>query len=212
MKSAERKNCASLSSIYRGWLKSPIAHLLVLALIVPSLPASAQVKSQVTPQPDAWHDKSCDLPGMCQSHTGLIVGVAVGGAAAVALIVWAKHHNGGAKLSSKPVKFPDFVPGQPAKLNISLANTLNMAITVKEIAVEDPSGALKLGDVRQGTFILARGEKYDIPVTLNTNNNEGKARIRIVVTGEKAKKDVVEFINVSYGHGAAKHHKLIPKL
>ena len=215
MKFTEQKNRTSLSSLCRGWLKSPIAHLLMLALIVPSLPAPAQAKSQATPKPDTWQDLHCQLPGADCNHTMLYttIGVGAAGAALITiLVVHSKHHKGNTKvqLNTKPVKFSDFVPGQPAKLSVPLKNEMNAAITVKELTVEDPSGALTLGDARQGTFTLAPGEGYDIPVIINTNNAKGKARLRIVATSEKAKKDVVQFIDVSYGHGKSKHHKLIP--
>jgi hypothetical protein len=159
---------------------------------------------------------SCDLPGIsCGGHTGLIAGVAAAGAGAVILIVYEKKHGKGStvvKLDTKAVKFGNFTPGQPVKLSVPLKDLMNAPITVKEVAVDDPSGALTIGAARQGEFTLAPGEAYDIPVTLNTSNAQGKARIRIVATSPKAKKDVVQFIKVSYGHGESKHHRLIPKL
>jgi len=209
MKPVEREYRLRPSSLYRRLLKSSTAYLLVLATVMLLLPLPAKA---------TWTDKSCQLPGIvnaqCTNYTPIIVVAAVGTAAAVVLFVYAKKHHKGntaVKLDLKPVKFEDFTPGQPAKLSVPLKDMMSAPITVKEVAVDDPTGAVTLGDARQGTFTLAPGEVYDIPVTLSTTNSEGKARIRIVATSQKANKDIVQFIKVSYGKGAAKHLGLFHK-
>lgn len=102
------------------------------------------------------------------------------------------------ELDAPSVEFTNFVPGQPAKLSIPLMNPMNSSITIKEIVVEDKSGALTLGGASQNAFPLAPGERYDIPVTLTAAKIEGKARIRVVATSEGTKKRIVKYIDVSY--------------
>lgn len=217
MKPAERTNSKILRSLYRGLHKSGIAHLSIFALLISQLPSPAGAQSQAKPTPEKYRDLSCELPGIsCGNHLGLIIGGSAAGAGVVALLVYQKNHGKGStavKLDTKAVNFGDFTPGQPVKLSVSLKDMMSAPITVKEVAVEDPSGALTLGDARVGTFTLAPGEAYDLPVMLNTSNTQGKARVRVVATSPKAKKDVVQFINVSYGKAAPKqHHKLLPSL
>jgi hypothetical protein len=121
-----------------------------------------------------------------------------------------KNRQADIDLITTPAEFADIVPGQPAKLTVPVTNPMSAAVQIKELAVEDKSGALALGATRQGSFPLAPGEKYDIPVTITANQSSGKARIRIVVTSEGSTKQAVKYIAVSYGHPKSRLHKLIP--
>jgi hypothetical protein len=208
-------------------IRASIGRVLIGTLCLTSLPQSARAQNsepararpQVTVHPDVYQQKS--LPGICSG--ACIGGTIAAGAAAAGLIVYlvyAKHKQKKAitaRFDAKPVKFSDYSPGQAAKLTVPLTNNSNAAITVKEIALDDKSGALSLNGSQQ-SFTLAPGESYPIPVTLSTQHSSGKARIRITVDAEKMTKkgvvkgheDIVKYIPVSWGGEKAKHHKSIP--
>jgi uncharacterized membrane protein len=187
MKSTNENSCVNLWSLCRGWLKSPVTHILVLALLVASLPMPARA---------TWQQKSLPGNGLTPLEIGAIA--AVGASLAIYLIA-RKMGRPSAKLDVKPVHFTNFVPGQPMKLTVAVKNSVSVPITVNELTVDDHSGALTLGEARQTPFTLAPSETYEIPVTLSTNNNAGSGRIRIVERSQKAKKDRVMFVKVSYG-------------
>jgi hypothetical protein len=203
VRSTERKNSKNRPSLLRGWLKTHIAQVLVLVLMVSSMPAPAKAD---------FTDKSGSLPGIVSEKTVAIAGVAAGAAIGLLIFYVVKKRRGGTtvKLETPPVKINDFVPGQPTKQTIPVTNIMSAPVTVKAVTVDDKSGALAIGDARQGSFTLAPGEKFEIPVTLTANNGGGKARVRIVVATEKTKKDEVRFVEVSYGHTKSKLAKLIP--
>ena len=199
---SEQENNTSRVPLFRGWLKSPIAQILVLALIIASLPAPVEA---------AYRDNSGNLPGMVSN--GTIIGIVVAGGAAIGLLLFFGLRSKGktkVKLETPPVKFDNVAPGQPTKQSVPVTNIMNEAVTVKAVTVDDKSGAFAIGDARQVPFTLAPGEKFEIPVTLSANNSGGKARLRIVATTAKLKKDAVKFIDVSYGHKKSKLGKLIP--
>jgi hypothetical protein len=199
MKSIERDNLASPPPLCGGWFKCTTARALAITLATAFLtaPAYAQTKPGIYTK--------VNVPGVI----GLSAGVGGG------VILWAylhhrKHRQADIKLITTPAEFADIVPGQAAKLTVPVTNPMSAAVQIKELAVEDKSGALALGATRQGSFPLAPGEKYDIPVTITANQSSGKARIRIVVTSEGSTKQAVKYIAVSYGHPKSKLHKLIP--
>jgi hypothetical protein len=199
----EPKNNKNRPSLLRGWLKGPIAQVLVLALIVASLPAP--VKAQ-------FQDKSGSLPGIISGKTVAIVGVAVGVGAGLLIFYLVKKKKGAphVKLDTPPAKFTDVVAGQQAKEIVRVTNHMNDPVTVKAISVDDKTGALAIGDAKQVPFTLAPGEPFEIPVTVSSRDGEGKGRLRIVATTDKLKKDDVQFIDVSYGQQKSKLKKLIP--
>jgi hypothetical protein len=198
VKPIESSNIASLPSLCGEWLKRPVAHVLVLALAAVSLPAPAHAQ-----KPGIY--TKVNVPG--------VIALSAGVAGGVALWIYLRHHkHKQAKviLETKPVEFPDFAPGKPANLTVPVTNPMNAAIKIEQLSVEDRYGALALGGTHQGSFSLAPGEKYDIPVTLTTNKTGGKARIRIVVTSGESTKEEVKYVSVSYGHPKSGLRKLIP--
>jgi hypothetical protein len=189
-------------SPFYGWLKSPIAQILILALIVASLPAPAEA---------AWRDNSGNLPGMVS--TGTIVGIAVAGAAAVGLLIYFGKRSKKSmrlKLETPPVKFSEFVSGQPSKRTVAVTNLMSAPVTVKAITIDDKSGAFRIADAREAPFTLAPGEKFQIPLILTATNGSGRAHVRITVTTPKLNKDEIKSIDVSYGEKKSKLRKLIP--
>lgn len=190
-------------------LRTFIGRVLIGALCLTLLPLSGRAQYQ---------QKS--LPGFCSGacEAGTIAAGAVAGGLIVVLVYY-KHKQKDtiyARFDTKPIKFSDYSPGQAMKLTVPLTNNSNSAITVKEIAVDDKSGALSLNGSQQ-SFTLAPGESYSIPVTLSTQHGTGKARIRVTVDAEKTTRkgvvkgheEIARYIPVSWGE-KAKHHKLIP--
>jgi hypothetical protein len=202
VKSTEHKDLTIRPSLLRGWLRIPIAQILVLALFISLLPAPAHA---------AWQNLSGDLPNGMTGTTKALLGVS-GALIATTLIllIVKKHHQTALKLDAPPVKIDDAAPGQAAKQSVPVTNLMNGPVTVKAVTVDDKSGALTIGDVRQTPFTLAPGEKFEIPVTLAVSHSGGKARIRIVATAERLKKEGVKFVEVSFGHHKSKLAKLIP--
>ena len=201
MEPIKRKHFASLSYLCGGRLKRPVARVLALALAAASL--SAPASAQFTQKP--LTTTKANVPG--------IIGLSVGVAGGIALWVYLRHHkhrDPGVGMKTTPVEFPDFVPGKPANLTVPVTNSTNAAITIKQFAVEDKAGALALGGTHQGSFSLAPGEKYDIPITLTTNNSAGKARISFVVTSGESAKEEAKHIDVSYGRQKSRLRKLVP--
>jgi hypothetical protein len=170
--------------------------MLVLALILTSLPSRLE---------------GAELPGtVSDAKIYTLLGI-LGGV--VALLVYVKVTHKGApqvKLETPPVKFNDVVAGEPTKRSVPVTNIMNDPVTVKAVTMDDKSGAFAIGDARQVPFTLAPGEKFEIHVTLSPKNGGGKARVRIVATTAKLKKDTVKFISVSYGHRKSKLGKLVP--
>lgn len=202
MTSMKRETTHDSPSLFYGWLKSPIAQVLVLALIIASLPAPAEA---------SWRDNSGNLPGMVS--TGTIIGIAVGGAAAVGLLIYLAKRSKKPmqlKLETPPVKFSEFVPGQPSTQTVAVTNTTNDPVTVKAITIDDKSGAFRIANARQVPFTLAPGENFAIPVILTATNGGGKAHLRITATTPKLKRDGVKSIDISYGQKKSKFLKLIP--
>ena len=197
-----KKILAQPRSRGRGVLTST----LVAALIVTSLPSSAEAK---------FRDKSCDLPGAGCGLTVPLITLLVAAGAGAAFVIYYKTHKGGPtiKLDAPPVRFDGAVRGQPTEKPVHLVNKMNDAITVKSVVVEDPSGAFTISDARRGPFTMASQEPLDIPVKLTANNPGGKARLRLVVSAPRLKKDSTKFVIVSYGEQASKLNlkKLIPK-
>jgi len=188
-------------SILCGWLKSAVAQVLVLALIISSMPAPAEAK---------YVDRSGELPGLVSN--GVIIAIAAAGGAAIVLLIYLGKRKGPppVKLEALPVKFSEFTPGQQTKQVVPVTNIMNDPVTVKAVTVEDKSGAFAISDARQVPFTLAPGERFEIPVALTAKNNGGKARLRIVATTAKLKKDSVKTIEISYGQNRSRLGRLIP--
>jgi hypothetical protein len=225
MKSTGQKHNGNRPSFFRRWLKSHIAQVLVLALVVSSLPAPAQVTINcsglsgnallncLTLQQSGSGTSS--TKSSTSGTTVVIIGVVAAAAITLAILyVLKKKHNkepnSRVNLEAPPLKFNDVVPGQLTKESVPVTNIMNDPVTVKAVTVDDKSGAFTIGDSRQAPFTIAPGEKFDIPVTLSGNNGGGRARLRIVVATAKTKKDEVKFVNISYGHKKSKLSKLIP--
>ena len=201
MINTEHKFKQKRSSLFSGFLRSCIAQLVVLALFVSLLPVPAHA---------AFQDKSGSLPGTVSGTTVAVVVILAG--AGIGFAIYAmKKRKGVVKLDTPHASFTDIAPGQPAKRSVAVTNIMNDPVTVKALTVEDKSGALAIGDARQVPFTLAPGEKFEIPVTLAPKTDSGKARLRMVVTSDKTKKEEVRFVEVSYGHKSSMLGKIIPK-
>jgi hypothetical protein len=183
-----------------GRIKSIIASALVLALIATSSPSPARA---------AWHSQADNLPGFASK--GAIIGVGVAAGATIGLLIYYKVHHKGAtrvKLDAPPVRFDGATPGQPTERAVPVVNMMNDSITVKSLAVEDPSNAFTVSDARQVPFTIAPGEKVEIPVMLSATNAGGKARLRIVASAPGLKQDTTQFVSISYGRQTSKLRKL----
>jgi hypothetical protein len=179
-------------------MKGLIASAIVLALIAASLPSPAAAKYQQQ-----------QLPGTVP--TGAVIGVAAAGAAVIWILVYLKTRHKGSthvKLDAPSVRFDGVAPGQPVERGVAVTNLMNEAITVKSLAVEDPSHAFAVSDARRVPFTIAPGEKVEIPVRLSATNGGGKARLRIVATAPGLEKDDTKLVAISYGE-TSKLGKLI---
>jgi hypothetical protein len=176
-----------------------VAYALVLILMVTSLSSPAKA---------TWTDRSGSLPGIVP--TGVVVAVAVAGAAVVGVVLWYElAHKGKTvlKLNVGSTKFADVPGGQPTKETVPVTNTLNEPLTVKEISIDDASGAVAVSG-RQVPFTIAPNEKFDVQLTISGAKDSGKARLRIVGSAPHFKKDAVKVVNISYGHQKSKLGKL----
>jgi len=172
-------------------MKGFIASAIVLALIVTSLPSLAAAR---------WQDQSGSLPGTVS--TGEVVGVAAAGAAVIGLLVYLKlRHKGSThvKLDAPSVKFDGATPGRPAARSVPVINLMNDPVTVKSLAVEDPSHAIRVSGARRVPFTIRPGERIEIPLMLSATNSGGKARLRIVASAPGLEKDATKFVSISYG-------------
>ena len=59
---------------------------------------------------------------------------------------------------------------------------------MKEVSVEDSSGAVTVSG-RQCPFTIAPGERFDARLTVAAGKDSGKARLRLVCSTPKYKKD-----------------------
>ncbi len=225
MKSTEQKNSKNRTPLFRGWLKVPIAQVVVFAMIISSVPARAQVTIScsglsgtallncLTLQQSGSGTNSSSSSSN-SGKTVAIVSVAAAAVAALLILYIVKKRGRQTKnpilLNSPAVRFNDVVSGQPTKESVPVTNLMNDPVIVKAIAVDGKSGALAIGDAKQVPFTLAPGEKSEIPVTISANKGGGKARLRLVVATAKTRKDEVHFIDVSYGQQKSKLKKLIP--
>jgi hypothetical protein len=225
VRSTEQKNSKNRPPLFRGWLRVPIAQVLVFALIISSLPARAQVTIScaglsgnallncLTLQQSG---SGTNNSGSSSNSGKTVTIISVAAAAVAALLILyivkkrGQHPKDAILLNSPPVRFNDVVSGRPTKEIVPVTNLMNDPVIVKAIAVDGKSGALAIGDAKQVPFTLAPGEKSEIPVTISANKGGGKARLRLVVATAKTKKDEVRFIDVSYGQQESKLRKLIP--
>jgi hypothetical protein len=179
-------------------MRGLIASAIVLALIVASLPSPAAAKYQQQ-----------QLPGTVP--TGAVIGAAAAGVAVIGILVYLKTRHKGSthvKLDAPPVRFDGVAPGQPAERGVVVTNMMNEAITVKSLAVEDPSHALTVSDTRRVPFTIAPGEKVEIPVRLSATNGGAKAHLRIIASAPGVQKDDTKLVSISYGE-TSKLGKLI---
>ncbi len=180
-------------------MKASIASAIVLALLVTLLPSRAEAK---------WQQQS--LPGTVP--TAAVVGAVAAGAAVIGLLIYLKlRHKGAAhvKLDAPPARFDDAPPGQPVEKSVPVVNLMNDPITVKSLAVEDPTHAFTLSDARKVPFTIAPGERVAIPLVLSASNGSGKARLRIVASAPGLEKDATKFVSISYGRQASRLAKLV---
>jgi hypothetical protein len=222
----EHTNSKNRRPLFHGWLRVPIAGVLVFALIISSLPARAQVTIScsglsgtallncLTLQQSGSGTNNSGSSSSNSGKTVAIVSVAAAVVAALLILYIVKKRGQYAKdpilLNSPPVRFDDVVAGRPTKESVPVTNLMNDPVTVKAIAVDGKSSALVIGDAKQVPFTLAPGEKSEIPVTISANKDGGKARLRLVVASAKTRKDEVRFIEVSYGQQKSRLKKLIP--
>jgi hypothetical protein len=188
VKSTRRTNYTDAGLLCSGLLKGgPATRALAFLLVVSPLPVQARPLSN-------------PLPG--GSFAGGPGNRHLDPNAAIAVEFYVKMHkqkNAKARLDMNPMNFViAIVPGRPAKLIVPVTNLLDAPLTIKEIAVEDKSGALTLGGGHLTMILLAPGEKYEIPVILSTNSGRGKARVRIAAASEQANKEEVEFVEIAY--------------
>lgn len=176
-----------------------IAYALVLVLMITLLSSPAKA---------TYQDLSGTLPGTVS--TGVVVAVAAAGAAVIGVLLWYElAHKGKTvlKLNVASTKFVDVPAGQRTKETVPVTNTLNEPLTVKEITIDDPSGAVVVTG-RQVPFTIAPNEKFDVQLTISGTKDSGKARLRIVGSAAHFKKDAVKVVNISYGHQKSKLGKL----
>jgi hypothetical protein len=193
------KHYTDLLSHRRWWLQTAFLDAVVFALVLSPLPTPIQAST------DNYLLASGFRIGKPDGRTGRQSGVI---AVEVNLKMPRKrgfmgapviNENVAAQLDMNPMKFIfGVVPGQPAKLIVPVTNISDFPVTMKDISVEDGSGALRVGDGHQGMIVLAPAEKYDIHLSLTTSSGEGKARVRIVAAKAGARKDEVKFVDISY--------------
>jgi hypothetical protein len=71
--------------------------------------------------------------------------------------------------------------GHAAKLPVPVTNIRDATLTIKDVVIEDRTGAFSMGE-HQLDIVLAPAETYEVPLIFTPANIEAKARIRIIST------------------------------
>jgi hypothetical protein len=185
-------------AIRRAWLRRLLSVLLALALGVLSL--SSRVSAY--PSPVQFPDRSGNLPGVISGKAA--AAAILGGAAVVGLATFIilKKKRGDTRLNlyAPCAKFKNIVSGQATNEIVSVTNHMHVAVTIKNVMVDDRSQELSINPGHLPR-ILPPGDTLDLPVTLSANKGGGKIRLRVIATTEKLerqKKEGVKFVHVSY--------------
>jgi hypothetical protein len=178
------------SSCFGRWIRKPVAHVLIVALIIAVLPNVGEA---------AWRDQSDDLPGFASGKVIVLLAVAAG--ALVGLVIYAKIKGKGEpklQVEADSAKFKNIPRGQSTKKMVPVTNIMGDSVTVKRLSIDDNSGSFTIGEARQVPFTIAPGETFEIPITLSPNKKSGKAQLVIVASTPKFQKDAKKKIEMSY--------------
>jgi hypothetical protein len=200
MKRAETPNETHPPFVRR--LGRPVSSVLVVALLAAAAP---------TPAKAAFKDMSGSLPGFASK--GALIGAGVGAGVLVGLLVYYKlHHKDSLKLVLRhdAGRFADLPSGQAAERTVPISNEMSVPVTITSIAVDDTAGCFKFPTPPAFPLPLAAGEPLNLPVTISTGGRSCSARIRIVATSPKFKKDGVAILKLSYGPHKTGIKRVIP--
>jgi hypothetical protein len=204
-----------------GWRRVSIAQILVFVLIASPLSAPAQITIscaglggqalincllQRNPNTSGANNSGAESGGKTTAIIALAATAAAG--LLIFLVVKKNSRTPKVKLDSPSVKFNHIVSGEPTTGTVPVRNIMSEPVTLKAITMDGRSGVLTLGDPRRTPFTLAPGEKFDIPVMLSADKGRGKARLRILASTAKTKKDAVKLVAISYNHEKSKHKNL----
>jgi hypothetical protein len=151
------------------------------------------------------------LPGFASK--GAVIGAGVGAGVLIGLLIYYKvHHKSDLKLeiAHGAGNFTDPAPGQAANRTVPISNKMSVPVTITSIAVDDTAGCFKFPTPPAVPLPLAAGEPLNLPVTISSDGHSCSARIRIVATSPKFKKDGVAILKLSYGRQKTGIKRIIP--